>query len=99
MPKTTQRHSNSVCFFVVVVLLFFLFVCFFFVCFFFFFFFFFFGTGSLWAALRENMSKGVCGQQRPRSACASAQSDQGLYCPQTESLDTIERFNGEQMPG
>ena len=24
----------------------------------------------------ENMSSGICGQRRPRSACASAQSDQ-----------------------
>ena len=37
--------------------------------------------------------------RRPRSACASAQSDQGLHCPLTESLDIIERSSGEQMPG
>ena len=36
---------------------------------------------------------------RPRSACASAQSDQGLHCPLTESLDTIECMTGEQRPG
>ena len=35
----------------------------------------------------------------PKSACASAQSDQGLRCPQTESLDTIGGINGEPMPG
>ena len=35
---------------------------------------------------------GVCGQRRPRSACASAQSDQGLHCPITVSL-----HKGEQM--
>ena len=45
------------------------------------------------------MSSGMCGQRRPRSACASAQSDQGLHCPLTESLDTIECMNGEQKPG
>ena len=31
--------------------------------------------------------------------CADAQSDQGFRCPQTESLDTTEYFNGEKMPG
>ena len=44
-----------------------------------------------------NIDSGRCGQRRARSACASAQSDQGLRCPLTESLDTIERINGEQM--
>ena len=38
-------------------------------------------------------------QRRPRSACASAKADQGLRCFQTESLDTIEYFNEELMPG
>ena len=47
----------------------------------------------------ENVSSGICGQRRPGSACASAQSDQGLCCPLTESLDTVECINGEQMPG
>ena len=42
-----------------------------------------------WAVACENVSLDICGQQRPRSDCASAQSDQGLYCPLTESLDTI----------
>ena len=41
----------------------------------------------------------ICGQRRPRSACASAQTDQGLRCPLTESLDTTECINGEQIPG
>ena len=40
------------------------------------------------------MSLGICGQRRPGPACASTQSDQGPYCPQTESLDTTE----EQRP-
>ena len=40
-------------------------------------------------AMRK-VSSGICGQQRPRSACASAQSDQGLHCRLTESLDTID---------
>ena len=44
-------------------------------------------------------SSGLCGKRRPRSACAFARSGQGLCCPQTESLHTIEYFNGEQMPG
>ena len=41
----------------------------------------------------------ICGQRRPRSACASAQSDQDLHCLLTESLDTAECIDGEQMPG
>ena len=45
----------------------------------------------------ENVSAGICGQRRSRSACAFAQSDQGLCCPLTESLDTIECINGEQI--
>ena len=47
----------------------------------------------------KNMFSGICRQQRPRSACASVQSDQGFQCRLTESLDTIEFINGEQMPG
>ena len=47
----------------------------------------------------KNVSAGICGQQRPRSACAYAQSDQGLCCPLTESLDKIKCINGDQMPG
>ena len=43
-------------------------------------------------------SSGICGQRRPRSDCASAQSDQGLQCPLKESLDTREWMNGEQRP-
>ena len=52
----------------------------------------------IWATPCENMSTGICGQRMPRSDCASAQSDQGLRCPLTESLDTIECNNGK-MPG
>ena len=47
----------------------------------------------------KNVFSGIFGQQRPRSACASAQSDQGLRCPHTESLDTIECSSGEEMLG
>ena len=36
---------------------------------------------SIWATSCENASLGICGQGRSRSACASAQSDQGLHCP------------------
>ena len=42
------------------------------------------------------MSSIICGQRRSRSACASAQSDQDLHCPLSESLDTTECMNGEQ---
>ena len=52
-----------------------------------------------WAAPCKNMSLGIYGQQRPRSTCADAQSDQGLHCLQTESLDTVEWMNGEQKTG
>ena len=38
------------------------------------------------AASSENVSLGICGQRRPRSACASAQSDQGIHCPLTEII-------------
>ena len=31
--------------------------------------------------------------------CASVQSNQGLRCPQTETLATLECFNGDQIPG
>ena len=44
----------------------------------------------------KNVSLGICEQWRPRSACTSVQSDQGLHCPLTESLGTIESMNGEQ---
>ena len=45
----------------------------------------------------ENVTLGICRQRRPRLACASAQSNQGLCCPQTEIFDPIECINGEQM--
>ena len=32
----------------------------------------------------------ICGQRRPRSDCANAQSDQGFRCPLVESVDTEE---------
>ena len=36
---------------------------------------------------------------KAQTACASTQSDEDLHCLQTESLDTKECFNGEQMAG
>ena len=45
-------------------------------------------------AVHEN----ICRQRRPRSDCPSTQSDQGLHCPLTESLDTTECMNREQSP-
>ena len=48
-------------------------------------------------ALCENVSSGICGQWKPKSASAFAQSDQVLYCPLTELLDTIECMNGEEF--
>ena len=41
----------------------------------------------------------ICGQQRHRSAWASAQSDQGLHCPRTSSLNTTKWMTEEQRPG
>ena len=52
----------------------------------------------VWAAPCENVSSGICGQRRSRSACTSAQSDQGLYYSLKESLETIEYINGDQIP-
>ena len=34
----------------------------------------------------EKGLQGICGQQRPRSACASANADKGLRCPLIESF-------------
>ena len=45
----------------------------------------------------ENMPSGLCVQRKPRSACASTQSDQGIRCPFTESLDTINNVAKHQM--
>ena len=36
----------------------------------------------IWAVSSESVSSGISGQGRPWSDCASAQSDQGLCCPQ-----------------
>ena len=38
------------------------------------------GTQVIWARSCENVSYAICEQQRRRSACASAQSDQHLCC-------------------
>ena len=53
----------------------------------------------MWAAPSENVYVAICGQQKLKSAWASAQSDQSLRCPLTELLDTIKSINGEQIPG
>ena len=47
-----------------------------------------------WTEQCENVSSGICGQRRPRSACAFAQSDRALHCPLTEPLDTTEYTDG-----
>ena len=44
------------------------------------------------------MSSGIYGQRSTRSACIFARSDQGRRSPLTETLDTTEYINGEQMP-
>ena len=48
----------------------------------------------IWAASTKNVSSSIHRQGKPRSA----QSDDGLRCPLTESLDTLERINGVQCP-
>ena len=41
---------------------------------------------NIFGGVHEKMClRGICGQRMPRSACAFAQSDQGLRCPLTES--------------
>ena len=44
---------------------------------------------GIWYATHEKGPYAICGQRRPRSACANAQADQGLRCPLTESVDTV----------
>ena len=46
----------------------------------------------LWANADSDAqtSSGKCGQGRPRTACISMQSGQGLHCLLTKSLDTTE---------
>ena len=51
----------------------------------------------IWTVPCENGSLGICGQRKPRPACTSTQSDQGVHSPLTESLDTIECINAEHM--
>ena len=41
---------------------------------------------------------GTCEQRRPRSACASAQSDQDLRCPPIESLGTADITKCSKVP-
>ena len=41
---------------------------------------------SKWAGTWENLPSYMCAQQRLKSACASAQSDQCLRCPHEEAL-------------
>ena len=47
------------------------------------------------AAPCKNVSSDICAQRMPRSACASAKSDQGTRCPLTESLGTKKCMNRE----
>ena len=45
-----------------------------------------------WAVPCENVSSGMYGQRRHKSACASAQSDQDLHCPLTELFGYADRI-------
>ena len=62
----------------------------------FFFFFSFKKKKDNWASRCESVSSGICGQRRPRSDCASAQSNQDPHCPLTEPLDTTICMSREQ---
>ena len=42
---------------------------------------------------------GICGQRRPRSDCASAQSDQSLHCPLTSTLISAFYTAQKRRPG
>ena len=48
-----------------------------------------FGCITTWVRSCENMSYAICKQQRSRSACASAQSDQHLCCSLLRSIDSM----------
>ena len=49
-----------------------------------------------WAMRCQNVPLGTCRQWKPLIRLCFAQSDQGLHCLQTESLDTIECMNGDR---
>ena len=49
------------------------------------------------AMQKQYVDSEIFGQRRPTLACTSMQSDKDLYCPLTESSDTIECMNGEQI--
>ena len=50
------------------------------------------GTGCIWASTGENLSSGVCEQQRPRPACTFAQSDQRLCYLPIKSIIHVSRL-------
>ena len=63
-------------------------------------------TGAGWSGLlpfaydalmHEKGPYAVCGQCRPRSACANAQADKSLHCPLTESMDTVVYVDEQRM--
>ena len=45
-----------------------------------------FGLSSIWASTQENLSLGVCKQQRRRTACASMQTDKHIRYSRLESI-------------
>ena len=45
---------------------------------------------SVWQQTEKIRPNSICGQLGPRSDCAFAQSDQGLRCPPTISMTTVE---------
>ena len=50
-----------------------------------------------WRATHENGQYAICGQRRPRSACAIAQPDQYLRSTLTETVDTVVYFDEQSM--
>ena len=51
-----------------------------------------------WCAMYEKSPYAICGQHRPRSACAYAQADQGLLCQLTEPVDTVVYADKQKIP-
>ena len=51
----------------------------------------------MWCATHEKGPYAVCGQSRPRSACAFAQAELGLRCPLIASMDTASYVDEQRM--
>ena len=52
---------------------------------------------NIWCTTHEKGPYVICGQRRPRSACAYAQTDLGLHCLLTEGMDTVVYVDEQRM--